>query len=96
MKLLSIALGCLILICSLLTFVMCAIDKSAAKHDKRRIPEKRFFLLALCGGGMGLWCGMLCFRHKTKHWYFWAVAISTTLIQLMLLFWAALKVGGTI
>lgn len=51
MKLLSIALGCLFLICSLVSFAMCAIDKSAAKHEKRRIPEKRFFLWALCGGG---------------------------------------------
>ncbi len=82
--------------CSLLTFGMCAIDKSAAKHGKSRIPEKRFFLLALCGGGAGLWFGMLCCRHKTKHWYFWVVAAATTLVQLTLLVWMALKVGGTI
>lgn len=96
MKLLSIALGCLFLTFSLLTFAMCAIDKNAARHERRRIPEKRFFLLALCGGGAGLWCGMLCFRHKTKHWYFWVIAVSTTLVQFSLLVWMALKVGGTI
>ncbi|KAF5045876.1 hypothetical protein DSECCO2_476710 [anaerobic digester metagenome] len=96
MKLLSVILGGLLLACSLLTFAMCAIDKSAARHERRRIPEKRFFLLALCGGGAGLWCGMLCFRHKTRHWYFWVIAVLTTLAQLTLLVWTALKTGGTI
>lgn len=96
MKLLSIALACLFFGCSLVTFAMCAIDKSAAKRERRRIPEKHFFWLALCGGGAGLWCGMLCFRHKTKHLYFWVVAVLTALVQLMLLVWTALKVGGTI
>ncbi len=96
MKAFSIALACWFLVCSLLSFLLCAVDKRAAKHEKRRIPEKRFFLLALSGGGAGLWCGMLCFRHKTKHWYFWAWAVLTTLSQLALLIWAALKVSGTI
>lgn len=96
MKLLSVVFACLFCGCSLVTFAMCAIDKNAAKRERRRIPEKRFFLLALCGGGAGLWCGMLCFRHKTKHWYFWVVAVLTTLVQLTLLIWTALKVGGTI
>ena len=96
MKLISMLLAGLFLGCSLLTFALCAIDKNAAKRERRRIPEKRFFLLALIGGGAGLWCGMLCFRHKTRHWYFWVVAVVTTLVQLLLLIWMALKVGGTI
>ncbi|MFV0497682.1 MAG: DUF1294 domain-containing protein [Candidatus Fimivivens sp.] len=96
MKLLSIAVACLYLTFSILTFSLCALDKSAARHKRRRIPEKRFFVLAICGGGAGLWCGMLCFRHKTKHWYFWVLAVLTTLIQLSFLLWLALKVGGTI
>lgn len=96
MKTLSIILSFLFLATSLLNFIMCAIDKSAAKRDARRIPEKRFFLLALCGGGFGLWCGMLCFRHKTKHWYFWLVAVCTTIFQLFLLVWIALKIGGAL
>lgn len=96
MKLLAIVLACLFLGCSALTFALCGIDKRAAKCLKRRVPEKRFFLLALCGGGSGLWCGMLCFRHKTRHWYFWVIAVLTTLVQLIILIWLALKVGGTI
>lgn len=45
-------------------------DKYKAVHDKWRIPEKTFFIIALIGGCPGAWAGMYIFRHKTKHWYF--------------------------
>ena len=59
------SLWCLAL--SAFTFFLCHVDKNAARREKRRVPEKRFFLLALCGGVFGLAAGMLCFRHKTRH-----------------------------
>jgi len=55
---------------SLILFVMMGLDKTFAKHDRRRIPEKRLFLFALLGGAIGGTAGMRVFRHKTKHWYF--------------------------
>ena len=36
----------------------------------RRIPEATLLLLAAIGGSIGAWCGMMVFRHKTKHWKF--------------------------
>lgn len=45
-------------------------DKSRAKKDAWRVPEKRLFLLALLGGSLGANLGMHLFHHKTRHWYF--------------------------
>lgn len=56
---------------NLVAFLVCAWDKhSARRHAKRRVPEARLFLLALLGGALGMLCGMLLLRHKTRHWYF--------------------------
>ena len=46
-------------------------DKHRSKQPgKRRIPEKRLFLLSLLGGALGGTAGMLLFHHNTRHWYF--------------------------
>lgn len=66
---LKIILG-YILVMSVVAFIVCGIDKSAAQHQKRRVPEKVLFLLSALGGSVGMYLGMFTFRHKTKHWYF--------------------------
>jgi uncharacterized membrane protein YsdA (DUF1294 family) len=44
------------------------LDKRKAAHQgKFRIPENTFFIVSLCGGGVGTYVGMLLHRHKTKH-----------------------------
>ena len=96
MKALLFVTASFIFTASLLCFIMCAIDKSSAKRNRRRIAERHFFLMALSGGGPGLWLGMLCFRHKTRHWYFWVIAVSCTLCQLALLVWVGLKTTGSV
>ena len=47
-----------------------AVDKSRAKQQKWRVPEKTLFLISLGGGALGTWAGMYIYRHKTKRWYF--------------------------
>ena len=42
-------------------------DKCAAKHRRRRTPEKTLFLLALLGGSAAMYLTMLLIRHKTLH-----------------------------
>ena len=66
---LKIILG-YILVMSVVAFIVCGIDKFAAQHQKRRVPEKVLFLLYALGGSVGMYLGMFTFRHKTKHWYF--------------------------
>ena len=46
---------------------MSAVDKSAAKRHKWRVPEKNLFAVSLLGGAVGALISMLLFRHKTKH-----------------------------
>lgn len=54
-------------------------DKFMAKMGKTRIPEKGLFLTALIGGSIGIWLGMLAFRHKTRHAQF-AVGIPVIFV----------------
>ncbi len=48
-------------------FFACGWDKLSAKRGWRRIRERTLFLWAGLGGGLGVWAGMYCFRHKTRH-----------------------------
>ena len=58
------------LIMSLIGFSAMGIDKSKAKRNAWRIPEKTLFMITFLGGGAGVWLGMEVFRHKTKHLHF--------------------------
>ena len=48
-------------------FILMLRDKRAAKKSAWRIPEARLMSIALSGGCFGIYAGMVCFRHKTKH-----------------------------
>lgn len=48
-------------------FAAMGIDKCAARRGRRRIAEKKLFLLALLGGSPGGIAAMYVFRHKTLH-----------------------------
>ncbi len=55
-------------------FTAIVIDKYRAIRKKWRIKESRFFLMALLGGGIGVYMGMRMYRHKTRHRYFmWGI-----------------------
>lgn len=64
-------------------------DKWKAKRGKWRIPEKVLLLLSFFGGAVGGLSGMLLFRHKTRHWYFWFVNIVGLAWQTGLAVWLA-------
>lgn len=48
-------------------FLIMLADKHRAVKNKRRIPEKTLFLIALIGGSLGSNLGMRAARHKTRH-----------------------------
>ncbi len=60
---------------SVVTFILYGADKAKAKRNAWRIPEKVLLGFSFLGGAVGGILGMLLFRHKTKHWYFWVVNI---------------------
>lgn len=47
--------------------VITGFDKRRAKLHKWRIPEKAFFIISIFGGALGIYTGLLLFRHKTRH-----------------------------
>lgn len=81
MKIALIALG----IISTITFFLYGIDKLKAKLGAWRIPERVLLGFAFFGGGIGALLGINLFRHKTRHWYFWAVAILGVALQVAIL-----------
>lgn len=44
--------------------------KSMRGGNPDRTPEGLLFFLATAFGSLGVYAGMLAFRHKTKKWYF--------------------------
>ena len=76
MKVILVASLCaLIALMSLISFVLYAMDKSKAKRGAWRIPEAVLLGWGFFGGAVGALVAMKMLRHKTKHWYFWAVNI---------------------
>ena len=49
------------------TFIIMGVDKYRAKTKQWRVSELHLMLMALAMGAFGILCGMLLFRHKTKH-----------------------------
>ncbi|WP_245747457.1 DUF1294 domain-containing protein [Anaerobacillus alkalidiazotrophicus] len=52
---------------NIVSFVYMFVDKQKAIKGQWRISERKFFLLAIIGGSVGIMLGMRAFRHKTKH-----------------------------
>lgn len=52
-------------------FLGMAFDKHRSRTSgAERIPEGLLFFWAAAFGSIGVWLGMLVFRHKTQKWYF--------------------------
>ena len=79
-------LSVLLLLMNLTGFILVASDKHKARKGSWRIPEKTFFLVALIGGSLGVYAGMLLCRHKTRHWYFMAGIPAILILQIVLAF----------
>lgn len=71
----------LLALVSLVAIGAYGIDKFKAKRKLWRIPEAFLLGVGFCGGAIGALIAMQTFRHKTKHWYFWAVNILGLLWQ---------------
>lgn len=69
---------------SMIAMVLYQIDKVKAQKHQWRIKEATLLSFGFFGGAIGALLGMKLFRHKTKHWYFWAVNILGLLWQVAL------------
>lgn len=77
---------------SAVTFTMYAIDKAAARAQRRRTPERTLHMLSLAGGWPGALLAQQLLRHKSSKqqflWVFWltlllhCVALGAYLLRL--------------
>lgn len=57
---------------NILAFFITGSDKRKSMRggNPERTPEGLLFFMAIIFGAVGVYLGMLTFRHKTKKWYF--------------------------
>ena len=75
----------LLAVLSLVTLVLYGTDKARAKRGAWRISERTLLLCSLLGGAIGGLIAMRLFRHKTRHWYFWAVNFLALTVHIAML-----------
>ena len=80
------------LLLSLLTFIVYAKDKHAAKQHTGRVRERTLHLLALLGGWTGANMAQAYLRHKTQKRVFAKVCVGSMLLHTML--WGVLLCKG--
>ena len=80
-----------LLVINILAFVCYGLDKLKAKRNARRVSERTLLLLALVGGSVGAWLGMLVWRHKTKHAKFRFGVPILLLLQAALYWWIIVR-----
>ncbi|MBR2283407.1 MAG: DUF1294 domain-containing protein [Ruminococcus sp.] len=82
MREIAVIYAVFLIIMSIAAFAVYGSDKSKAKRKKWREKESTLLSLGFFGGAAGALAAMKLFRHKTKHWYFWAVNITGLVWQL--------------
>ena len=83
------------IVASLLTFIMYAVDKSAAKKGKWRTQENTLHLLSLAGGWPGALVAQQKLRHKSMKRSFRSVFWVTVLLNCAVLVWLVTPTGAT-
>ena len=71
---------------SAVSIIMTVYDKWAAKHKKRRVPERTLLSLGLIGGAAAMYLTMKCIRHKTKKKKFMVGLPLEILLHVLIIF----------
>lgn len=76
---------------NVVTFLLYGIDKFKAQRSRWRIPEAVLLGLAVVGGSIGAWLGMMVWRHKIQHKKFKYGIPLILALQIALLFLVSCK-----
>jgi len=79
---------------SLLTFILYAVDKSAAQKGSWRTQESTLHLFSLAGGWPGAIIAQQTLRHKSKKQSFRAVFWVTAILNIGVFIWLHTSEGG--
>ena len=90
---LPLFLGVYLLAINAVAFLAFGVDKSRARRDQWRIPERTLLGFSAAGGFAGAFLGMRVFRHKTRHWYFQFGMSAILLVQIVLVGWLIWKLN---
>jgi uncharacterized membrane protein YsdA (DUF1294 family) len=84
---LALAILAIYLAASLIAYLVYAYDKSAARRQQWRIPERNLHLIALIGGWPGALLAQQRLRHKSKKGEFLLMFWATVALNCGLLWW---------
>lgn len=73
-------LGLVLLVLNLISFVLVGVDKRKSQKGAERVPEAWLFFVAVFFASLGVFLGMLAFRHKIRKAYF-PVGIGLMLLE---------------
>lgn len=76
--------GYFLLFINISGFITVGVDKFKSQRRLWRIPERVLFWFAIVGGSIGVYIGLLLFRHKTRRWYFMLFIPLIIIIQLFI------------
>lgn len=76
-----------LVVINVITFFLYGIDKLKAKRARWRVPEATLIGLAVIGGSIGAWLGMMVWHHKTMHKKFKYGIPLILAVQIGLLIW---------
>ena len=76
----------LLVVLNLFAFVLMGLDKYFAIQQRNRISERNLLSLAFMGGSLGIYFGMVVFRHKTRKALF-NLGVPLMMLVHFFLFW---------
>ena len=85
--------GIFLIILNIVSAAIVVKDKNAAIKKKKRISEKALILIAVLGGGIGMYLAMITVRHKTRHSLFMLGVPAITIID-AILFYFVVRIYG--
>ncbi len=77
----------------IITFLLFGWDKHQAHYHRSRVPEAVLFLLCFLYGAFGGLCGMIFFRHKTRHMSFKIIVPLLAIIQIAAIVYFKVKIA---